>query len=169
MRSTAIRFSQMFPKQLLHLCILATIALSCRSARFASASTGELSSLLVNGDDEVALRRVTEEILVGRKRIQLADISDNRNVARSLLLRATYGNRDYQLGVSTVSDYAICLLQIRHSVSTLSVLRQVAPALAKNCSQTEGSCDVCNSQSFPVDARVRDVLQQYWRSSVETK
>jgi hypothetical protein len=112
---------------------------------------------------------LTNDILNDRERVQAQDVSDDRAVAPNTLLRATYGERDYQLGVNTISDYVICLLQIRNHTSTLAVLRRTAPLLATICSENRSGCDVCNSQSIPVDKRIKDALQQYWMSTLIVK
>ena len=128
-----------------------------------------LATLLISGSDEAQLQKLADDILNGREPLKPQDVLDNRAVARNVLLRAAYGQRDYQMGVSTISDYAICLLEIRHNTSTLSVLQRTAPSLARLCSGDKSGCDVCNSQSFPVDAHIKETLQQYWGSMLTAK
>jgi len=160
----------MYRKSLL-IVSLAVVTLSCCSGGSVATlpPNTELATLLLNGTDDVRLRKLTNDILNDRERVRAQDVSDDRTVAPNTLLRTSYGERDYQLGVDTVSDYVICLLEIRNHTSTLGVLRRTAPSLAKMCSDDRSGCDVCNSQSVPVDKRIKDELQRYWRSTLIVK
>src|SRR4051794_16401531 len=103
-----------------------------------------LTKALITGDEERA-RKMTDEIVIGRRPIVIAELNDERAIAPNVLLRTTYENRDYQLGVNTVSEYALCLLQIRNHTSSENILRIVAPALQQQCSEAK-PCEVCNAQ-----------------------
>lgn len=124
----------------------------------------ELTQALITGDEERA-RRLTDEITSGTRSISQAELRDDRPIAANVLLRTTYENRDYQLGVNTVSEYALCVLQIRNHTSSENILRVIAPALQQQCSRSE-SCEVCNAQAFPVSVEVKRQLIDYWRSKL---
>src|SRR5437667_2357542 len=72
----------------------------------------DLTAALIRGDEE-RVRELTDEIFAGKRSVTKAEVYDERALAPNVLLRTTYENRDYQLGVNTVSDYALCVLQIQ--------------------------------------------------------
>jgi len=119
-----------------------------------------LAAALIAGDEGRALK-LTQELLASKGSIEKADLKDDRRVAPNILLRATYDNRDYQLGVDTVSEYALCLLQIKYRTSSENILRVVAPALQRECSE-KNPCEVCNAQAFPVRVEIKQQLVSYW-------
>lgn len=127
-------------------------------------SDTQLTGALLAGD-EVRVRKLTDEIMTKRRSVSKAELTDDRAIPPNVLLRATYENRDYQLGVKTVSDYSLCLLQIQNHTSSENILRIVAPVLHQQCSEAK-HCEVCNSQAFPVRTEVKERLIEYWLSKL---
>jgi hypothetical protein len=125
----------------------------------------ELTAALIRGDERRA-RKLTDDILSGKRSVVKAEVRDERAVATNVLLRTTYANRDYQLGVNTVSEYALCILEIQNHTSSESILRIVVPALQQQCSEKK-PCEVCNAQAFPVNAEVKQHLIDYWVSKLK--
>lgn len=126
----------------------------------AEQADGSLAAALVAGNEELA-RKLTDEIIAGRRNVSERELRDERSIAPNVLLRTTYGNRDYQLGVNTVSEYVLCALQIRHQTSSENILQATAPEVRERCSSTT-ACEVCNAQAFPVSAEVKKQLIEYW-------
>jgi hypothetical protein len=143
--------------------LLVLLALS--ACHQASPRDSELATALLKGDEQRA-QTLTNDIIAGRRAVTKTELMDERPVAPNVLLRTTSENRDYQLGVGTVSEYALCVLQIRAHTSSANVLRVVAPALERQCS-AQRPCEVCNAQAFPVGAEVKRQLVSYWMSRVE--
>jgi hypothetical protein len=159
--------------------LLVVLALSgcCQAHAVAAANDGhpdratvrrddtELTAALITGDEESA-RKLTDDIIAGKRSVVKAEVRDDRAVAPNVLLRTTYANRDYQLGVNTVSEYALCVLQIQNHTSSENILRIVAPALQQQCSEKK-PCEVCNAQASPVNAEVKQYLIDYWVSKLK--
>ena len=115
----------------------------------------------LNIGDETRINALTNDILAGKRLITRMEVSNDSKVAPNVLLRASYANRDYQLGVNTVSEYVLCLLEIKNQTSSEQILRKVDPAMQENCSRGR-PCEVCNSQAFPVDVDVKRRIVGYW-------
>jgi hypothetical protein len=113
-------------------------------------------------DDEVKANQIAAEILSGNRKVLEGELRDDRNMPPDIVLRTIYERRLYQLGTATVSDFTICLLQMKHHTSSANVLGEIDPSL-KVC-LTSPLCDVCNSHAFPVDFEVKLKLQDYWSS-----
>jgi hypothetical protein len=132
-------------------------------------TTGEdqLADALVAGDDS-QVRQITDQILAGARPLNPGMLTDERTVAPGVILRATTDNKQWQLGVERVSDYGLCLLELRNGTSSDEILRAIDPVLRTQCTiattpNTRG-CEICNSQSIPVSADVKTALVSYWRS-----
>jgi hypothetical protein len=125
----------------------------------------DIAAALLSGDEAVG-RRVTNDVLEGRSVLLKSALTDERPISPNVVLRATAGNHDYQFGVTTVAEYALCLLQLRHETSSEAVLRTVDPTVAERCSATR-ACEVCNAQAFSVSADVKARLAEYWSPTLE--
>lgn len=126
----------------------------------------ELIAALISGDEERA-RKLTDGIIAGKRSVMKVEVNDQRALAPNVLLRTTYENRDYQLGVNTVSEYALCVLQIQNHTSSENILRAITPA-EQECSKAK-PCEVCNAQAFPVRMEVKQHLIDYWVSKLKLK
>ena len=124
----------------------------------ASCAAPDLVQALVAGD-EARARECTEAMFAGRLEIREADLYDSRTVAYNIILRASTNLRDLQLGVDTVADYVMCVLEIKNKTETCRILHEVAPGLVPNCGD---ECQVCNSRAYPVGDEVKDRLRRYW-------
>lgn len=154
------------------LLILVALALAGCAAKFDSgnATTGEdqLAAALVAGNDS-QVRQITDQVLAGTRRLNLGILTDERKVAPGMILRATIDSKSWQLGIEHVSDYALCMLELRNRTSSDEILNIVAPPLRAQCTvaatpNTRG-CEVCNSQAIPVSGDVKSALVTYWRST----
>jgi hypothetical protein len=116
--------------------------------------------------DEPLITKTTEDVLAGRRMMSKAALTDDRPISPNVVLRARHGNRDYQLGVNTVDEYALCVLQLRDETSSSAILRSVDPDLERRCSLLS-PCEICNAQAFPVSAIVKKRLAEYWTSRLE--
>jgi len=132
-------------------------------------ATGEdqLAAALVAGND-IQVRQITDEVVAGTRTLNLEMLTDQRTVALGMIVRATINNKQWQLGVERVSDFGLCLLELRDRTSSDEILSAVAPALRTQCTtattpNTRG-CEICNSQAVPVSDDVRSALVIYWRS-----
>lgn len=148
-------------------CHAQAVTTSTATAKGATAGSEDtmLAAALIAGDEQRTLK-LTQELLAGKRSVAKVDLTDDRQVAPNILLRATYEDRDYQLGVSTVSEYTLCLLQIKNRTSSENILRVVAPTLQRECSE-KNPCEVCNAQAFPVRAEIKQQLVNYWITRLE--
>ena len=64
------------------------------------------------------------------------------------------------LGVETIGDYFLCLLEIRHRRYTASILSETAPQLIATV--PEGSCGICCSEAYPLPDSIRRAVADYW-------
>lgn len=97
--------------------------------------------------------------LNGGSAISASALTDDRLVSRSVVVRAEEPNRISQYGVDLVSDYFICLLQIKHHTSSRAILSK--EVLQNECGSS-GECEACNSLTYPLSPKVRTELRTYW-------
>ena len=156
--------------------VLMTVSLAALVACRATYAPGNLSrptpedslaGALVSGNQE-RVRRLTDEVLTGMRTIGFETLTDERAVAPYTLLAGTVDGRYWQLGIERVSEYMLCLLQLRNRTSSDAILNAVAPALGAQCSYSTApnsrGCEVCNSQAVPVSSDVKNALVGYWLS-----
>lgn len=76
----------------------------------------------------------------------------------------TYPNGEVNhLGVRTVADFVLCLLEVRHHEFTCDLVRRYAPTVRAECpTNTCGVC--CTLTGAPFPEAVREVLVEYWKS-----
>lgn len=84
-------------------------------------------------------------------------LMDDRLVSRNIVVRVEEPSRISQYGVDRVSDYFMCLLQIKHHVSSRDVLSD--EILRNECG---GECEPCNSLTYPLPEKARNRLRAYW-------
>jgi hypothetical protein len=160
----------MSPGQLFILLTLVLAAAGC-AAKFDSRKPPEgedqIAAALVAGDDS-QIRQITDQVLAGTRPLNRGMLTDERTVAPGVILRATIENKQWQLGAERVSDFGLCLLELRNRTSSDEILNTIAPVLRTQCTIATTSnahgCEVCNSQAIPVSDDVRSALVTYWRS-----
>jgi len=133
------------------------------------ANEDHLAAALVSGD-ESQVRSLTDEVVGGKRTLDSRLLKDDRAVARNIILWATVDDREWQIGVEHVSDYALCVLELKNRTSSDKILSAVAPTLRSQCTtattpNTRG-CEVCDSHAFPVSSDVKSALVGYWRSKL---
>src|SRR4051812_38009446 len=72
---------------------------------------------LIRGD-EGRIRELSDDVLSGKRVLMKSELIDARSVAPNVVLRATYAGNDWQLGVNTISEFALCLLEIKNQTSS---------------------------------------------------
>ena len=132
-----------------------------------TANEDQLAAVLLSGD-ELQARRLTDEVVAGKRTVGASLLTDERSLPRNIVLRTTVDGRDWQLGVDDVSEYALCVLELKDRTSSEEILTRVAPSLRSQCTTAtrpkSGGCEICNSQAFPVSGSVKSALVGYWRS-----
>lgn len=101
----------------------------------------------------------TRQFLIGESAITPSDLMDERLVSRSIVVRAEEPNRISQYGVDRVSDYFMCLLQIKERTSSHAIL---SSEILRNECRSSGECEACNSLTYPLPPTVRGELRAHW-------
>src|SRR5258705_9747631 len=119
--------------------LASTLLLDSCSGAFArngqNARTGnqdQLAAVLLSGD-ELRARRLTDEVVAGTRAVDVGLLTDERILPRNIILRTTVDGRDWQLGVDHVSEYALCVLELKDRTSSEEILSRVAPSLRSRC------------------------------------
>jgi hypothetical protein len=147
---------------------LVLIAAGCASVRPSDDSRcGVLPDetfLAITGTSDEAFNEVTRRIVEEKCDPRAAWLSDTR------LLRVGDVTVDapehfYHLGVNTVSDYLLCLLQFRERIDSRSILEQCCPGALSDC-KDQYECDACNAAIYPLPPEIRAHLVEYWRKQL---
>jgi hypothetical protein len=139
----------------LHLGLIVWLVMSsCTS----SSGDGGIRYALVAGDQE-AVDAFTRRFLNDDMAIGSSALSDDSLVSRSIVLRADEDDRLSQYGVDRVSEYFMCLLQIKFHTSSRDVLS--GTLLNEECGLVD-QCEPCNSLTYPLPSKVRNQLRTYW-------
>ena len=142
------------------LAVLPCAAGEGKSGEPAPCAAADLVQALVAGD-EARAKECTEAMFAGKLEIREADLRDGRTVAYNIVLRASTKWHDLQLGVDTVADYVMCVLEIKNETDACLILDEVAPGQFPNCRIGEGR-EVCNSLVYPVGNDIKEHLRRYW-------
>lgn len=105
------------------------------------------------------LQRMVDAVLKGKARVVPGDLSDERRVAPSVVLRVPVNGQPTQYTVNTVSEAALCLLEVREKTSTSAILAAAGtnfPGCGAN------ACEVCRSGMQGVREDVKRELVRYW-------
>ena len=127
----------------------------------ATRSTEEIRTALVRGDQK-QIDAFTDAFLAGAVKIDRLAIADARPVDRRVIVRISEERRISQYSVDQVSDYFLCLLQIRSRTSTRELL-----TLPDSGCEREDECEVCNSLVYHLPQSVRESLSQYWKRRLD--
>lgn len=140
-------------RRLAGLLILLVVS-SCTS----SSGDGGIRDALVAGD-QGAVDAFTRRFLSDAIDVESSALSDDRLVSRSIVLHAEEEARLSQYGVDRVSEYFMCLLQIKFHTSSRDVLS--GALLREECGVAD-QCEACNSLTYPLPPKVRYELKTYW-------
>ena len=110
--------------------------------------------------DQRKIDALATAVRQGRIKVKPAWITDLRKLRGDILLRTEYDGGTAQLRVETVSDFFTCLFQFRQGISTAEIISKHYPYLKALCHSD--TCDVCYSWTYPLDARVRSAVIEYW-------
>lgn len=134
--------------------LLLLVTVSCASRP----STNDVREALVAGDQrevDVFTRRFLGEAIV----VAPDALRDDRIVSRNVVVHVDEESRSSQYGVDRVSEYFMCLLEVKFRTST----RDAAPNLflREECTRAD-QCEVCNSLTYPMSEQVRNDIRTYW-------
>jgi hypothetical protein len=93
-------------------------------------------------------------------------LMNDRLVSRGIVIRVDEPNRVHQYGVDRVSDYFMCLLQMKHRTSSTSILSE---DVRRSKCGSAGECEACNSLTYPLPESVRQDLRTYWLRRLELR
>jgi hypothetical protein len=124
----------------------------------ASAPATDVREALVAGDQR-EVDGFTRRFLSGAAVITVDALRDDRAVSRNVIVQVDEESRSSQYGVDRVSEYFMCLLQVKFQASS----RDAAPRISsrKECNRPD-QCEVCNSLTYPLSDQVRDEIREYW-------
>lgn len=122
---------------------------------------------LIAGDQRT-VSRFSESFLDGHVAIPAEWLFDDRIVSPSIVLKWSDDRHDYKFGVERVSEYCMCLMELRSGQTSRQTVADSIPDLARVCNGEK--CEPCNSLTYPMDGTVRRRLAEYWsRRSAEAK
>jgi hypothetical protein len=130
--------------------------------RGSSASEGiDLITTLREGEP-VAIQKLVVGILSGEQPIEAEWLEHRLETPILFFVEPPFvAEGRLHLGVENSLDFALCLLEIKHNVSTVAVLAEMG---LETCVGGEASCEACNSFTFPLDEAVRRSLVGYWQT-----
>lgn len=134
--------------------LLMSLFIGCASADQVTV----LQDALVSGD-QTTVDVFTDALLNDRLEVTPAALHDDRDVSRSIILRVDEESRRSQYGIDRVSEFFICLLQVKYKVSSRDTLPE--ELAASECAGAD-ECEACNSLTFPLSNDVRYELKAYW-------
>jgi hypothetical protein len=137
---------------------LALVTLSLYFFCCGSATT-EVRNALVDGRQE-EVDRFVKEFAVGNRYVDPVALKDERAVATDVVMRIDGPNAAGQYRVALVSDFFLCLLQIKAGVES----RDIVPMASRTECSRDGSCEVCNSLVYPLPDDLRNRLREYWHT-----
>jgi hypothetical protein len=110
--------------------------------------------------DQPSINAFTDQFLYGGGRFDAVLIRDNS--PQHIYIRVTEGPGTgiTHLGVERMGDYFLCLLELRFSTTTETILAQRKAPLDLACQQD--GCGICASETWPVSDRIRATLVGYW-------
>lgn len=113
---------------------------------------------LVSGDQDF-VEMFSRQVLNDDAVITAGSLGDDRVVSHNIVVRVEEENRIGQYGVDLVSDFFMCLLQMKFHTSSRDIL---SDELLRNECRSTDECEVCNSLMFPLPPKVRNELRIYW-------
>lgn len=137
------------------LLMLTGVTVGCRSLPRARPSIRE--SLVAHRQEEI--NAFSRALLAGGEEIDPAWLRDERQVPIYMPLPGE-GGSVMNYGVDRVSDYFLCLLEVREKTSTPEILTRMESSLARVCEPDR--CDACFTATYPLDGSVRKTLVDYW-------
>lgn len=126
-----------------------------------SSGNDETIAILLSGTQE-QVNQLTSRILSGETDIDSCWLYNDGEFPRSILLIVRGEEKELKLGVDRVSDYFLCLLQIREDLTTKEIVSAVDPVKSEAIQKESKECDVCNSLTYPIKDELRTLLQKYW-------
>jgi hypothetical protein len=130
-----------------------------------SRDVGVVREALVAGDQD-AVDTFTRRFLSDGIALEWNALNDERFVSRAIILRVDEPDRISQYGIDRVSEYFICLLQIKFHTASGDVLPNAL--LQQECGAAD-HCDACNSLTYPLPVAVRDALKTYWSERLKAR
>ncbi len=127
-----------------------------------SSTTQALRDSLVAGN-QAEVNAFAEAFLSSGAIVDEAALDDDRLVARDVLLVVSDEHRVSQYGVDRVSDYFLCLFEIKAQTSTRAIV--LIESDDDRC-KSEDQCEICNSLVHPVPPDIRESLKQYWQKKL---
>jgi hypothetical protein len=139
------------------------IALAVTVCNGCSSSPGPVpfgESLVADKDAQ----RTINAIVKGDDVLRASDLTDERPIAPTVVLRVRVNDQPTQYTVNTVSQAALCLLEVRDRKSTSSIIKSTS---GENCTSPE--CEVCNAGSFGLREEIKRELVTYWLSRLKDR
>jgi|GEM_PF-2539947 hypothetical protein len=140
------------------LMLLIGFLVSCSTLKAAVIPT----EVILSGKED-AIIELSEKILAGEIRVDAKWLSDSREFPRHVAFRVTVDDGMLHLGVDKISDFYLCLLQIKYKRGTKEILGDEIYQQIGYCIPEE-KCEICNSLTYNIDLDLRMRLIQYWEN-----